>query len=174
MLVELASLERQGGKFAHNYEPGELELNEDRIKIAAPPRISGRIQQSDAKITVTGEVQAELQLECDRCLKSLSIPVSSAFEVEYVTPDVYQAGQGTELLDEDLSLSVFDGAVVDIDELVREQLLLALPAQVLCREDCKGLCPVCGGDRNLKDCQCQEVDIDPRWAGLKEVVNRKS
>lgn len=173
MLVELASLERQVGGFVHNYEPGELELSDDRFIIAAPPRVGGRIRQSDAKVTVTGEVQAELQLECDRCLKSLSIPVSSAFEVEYVTPDVYQAGQGAELLDEDLSLSVFDGAVLDIDELVREQLVLALPSQVLCREDCKGLCPVCGGDRNLKDCQCQEAEIDPRWSGLKEIVRQE-
>ena len=174
MLVELASLERQGGKFAHNYEPGELELNEDRISIAEPPRVSGRIQQSGAKVTVSGDISAELSLECDRCLKPLSIPVSNAFRVEYVTPEVYQAGEGAELLDEDLSLSVFDGAVLDIDELVREQLLLALPAQVLCREDCKGLCPVCGGDRNLKDCSCQETEIDPRWAGLKEIVNRET
>ena len=173
MLVELASLERQSGKFEHTYAPGELDLNDERISIAAPPSVRGRIQQSDAKVTVTGEVQAELQVECDRCLKALSIPVSSAFSVEYVTPDVYLAGQGTELLDEDLSLSVFDGAVVDIDELVREQLLLALPAQVLCREDCKGLCPVCGGDRNLKNCGCREAEIDPRWAGLKEIANRE-
>jgi DUF177 domain-containing protein len=174
MLVELASLERQSGKFAHNYEPRELELNEDRISIAEPPRVSGRIQQTDAKVTVSGEVTAELSLECDRCLKPLRIPVSNAFRVEYVTPDVYLAGQGAELLDDDLSLSVFNGAALDIDELVREQLLLALPAQALCREDCKGLCPVCGGDRNLKDCSCQETEVDPRWAGLKEIVSRES
>ncbi|HKR58982.1 MAG TPA: DUF177 domain-containing protein [Pyrinomonadaceae bacterium] len=170
MLVELASLERQGGKFAHNYEPGELELNEERISMAVPPSVNGRIQGSEAKVTVSGEVAAELGLECDRCLKPFTIPVSSAFKVEYVTPEVYQSGQGAELLDEDLSLSVFDGAMIDIDELVREQLVLALPAQTLCREDCKGLCPVCGGDRNLKDCNCQEAEIDPRWAGLKAIL----
>jgi uncharacterized protein len=77
------------------------------------------------------------------------------------------------LLDEDLTLSVFDGAVIDVDDLVREQLLLALPAQVLCQDECKGLCPICGGDKNLKNCNCQEAEIDPRWAGLKEIVNRK-
>ena len=174
MRVELASLERQGGKFAHDYQPGELELNEARVTVVAPPRVAGRIQQSDSKVAVKGEVSAELQLECDRCLKSLFIPVTGAFEVEYVTPDIYRAGEAAELLDEDLSLSVFDGEVVDIDELVREQLLLALPAQVLCREECKGLCPECGADRNLADCKCQEAEIDPRWAGLKEIVDRKS
>ena len=174
MLVELASLERQGGKFAHNYGPGELDLIEERISVAVPPRVTGRIQRSDSKVTVSGEITAELQLECDRCLKALLIPVSNVFRVEYVTTDVYQASQNAELLDEDLSLSVFDGEVFEIDELAREQLLLSLPAQVLCREDCKGLCPVCGGDRNSTDCKCQQVEIDPRWAGLKEIANRKS
>jgi uncharacterized protein len=174
MRVELASLERQGGKFAHNYQPGELELNEERVTVVAAPRVTGRIQQSDSKVTVRGEATAELQLECDRCLKSVVIPVFSSFEVEYVTPDTYQAHPAAELLDEDLSLSVFDGAVIDIDELVREQLLLALPAQILCQEECKGLCPECGGDRNDADCKCQEAEIDPRWAGLKEIANRES
>ena len=174
MRVELASLDRQGGKFAHNYQPGELDLNEERLTVATPPRVAGRIQPSDSKVTIRGEATAELQGECDRCLKPLSIPVSSTFEVEYVTPDIYQAGQAAELLDEDLSLSVFDGEVIDIDELVREQLLLALPAQTLCREYCKGLCPECGSDRNDADCKCQEAEIDPRWAGLKEIANRKS
>lgn len=173
MLIELASLERQGGKFAHSYEPGELDLNEERIKVTEPPRVSGRIQQSDAKVTVSGKVEANLHLECDRCLKDVPVPVSTEFRVEYVTPEIYRAGQAAELLDEDLTLSVFDGAVIDVDDLVREQLLLALPAQVLCEVECKGLCPVCGGDKNLKNCNCQEAEIDPRWAGLEEIVNRK-
>ena len=173
MLIELATLERQGGKFARKYEPGELKLDDERLNLAEPPSVSGRIQQSDAKVTVSGKLEAKLQLECDRCLKTVIVPVSNDFNVEYVTPDVYQAGSGAELLDEDLSLSVFNGAVIDIDDLVREQLLLAVPTQALCQAECKGLCPVCGNDKNLKDCNCQEAEIDPRWAGLKEIVNRK-
>lgn len=173
MRVELASLGRQGGKFAHNYEPGELDLNEERVTLVAPPRVTGRIQQSELRVTVRGDVTAQLQLECDRCLKSVPVPVTSSFEVEYVTPDTYRADAAAELLDEDLSLSVFDGEVIDIDELVGEQLLLALPAQILCRQECKGLCPECGADRNEADCKCQEAEIDPRWAGLKEIANRK-
>ncbi|MGI8918478.1 MAG: YceD family protein [Pyrinomonadaceae bacterium] len=174
MQVELASLERHGGKFAHNYRPGELDLNEERVTLMAPPRVTGRVQQSDSKVTVKGEAAAELQLECDRCLKPLSVPVFSSFEVGYVTPDTYQADSAAELLDEDLSLSVFNGEVLDIDELVREQLLLELPAQILCQQECKGLCQECGGDRNDADCKCEDAQIDPRWAGLKEIGNRKS
>lgn len=169
MLVGLASLEGKGGKFAHNYEPGELTLDDERVSLAASPRITGRIQRLEVGVTVAGEVAAELLLECDRCLKPIEIPVASVFKVEYVTADVYQAEQTAELLETDLALSVFDGEVVDIDDLVREQLLLALPSQVLCRENCKGLCPLCGSDRNFNDCNCQETEIDPRWADLENL-----
>ena len=174
MLVELASLESKGGKIAHNYTPGELTMDEDQVSLAAPPRITGRIQRSGARLTFEGQVDAELRVECDRCLKPVEVPVASIFEVDYVTADVYHAEQAAEILEEDLSLSVFDGEVIDIDEIVREQLLLALPFQILCQENCKGLCALCGTDRNLNDCKCQQTEIDPRWAALKEIVDRKS
>ena len=58
---------------------------------------------------------------------------------------------------------------IDIDELVREQVLLAVPERSLCQEDCKGLCPTCGADRNLKECGCESVEADPRWAALKNL-----
>jgi uncharacterized protein len=174
MLVELGSLERKGGKFAHHYEPGELTLDDERVSLASEPEITGRVLGSGARVTVEGQIEAELRLECDRCLAPIQLPVASVFKVEYVTPEIYQTEHTAELLDDDLGLSVFDGEVIDIDEIVREQLLLALPAQVLCREDCKGLCSTCGGDRNLKECNCGKVDIDPRWSGLKEIADRKS
>jgi uncharacterized protein len=68
---------------------------------------------------------------------------------------------------------VFEGAVIDIDLLVREELLLAAPVQVLCQQGCKGICPTCGADRNAAACDCGSAEIDPRWAGLKELVNGK-
>jgi len=91
-----------------------------------------------------------------------------------VTPEDYQAQQAVELNAQDLDLSIFDGEAIDIDELVTEELLLAVPDHVLCSENCKGICPVCGVDRNSVTCDCQTAEIDPRWAGLKELVNRKS
>ncbi|MGI8732227.1 MAG: YceD family protein [Pyrinomonadaceae bacterium] len=172
MLVELGSLERQGGRFAHNYQPDELTLDDERVNLAAPPKIAGQIRRSGARLTVEGEIEAEIRLECDRCLKPMQMPISSVFKIDYVTPAVYHAEPAAELLEEDLALSVFDGEVIDVDEIVREQLLLTLPTQALCSDDCKGLCSSCGADRNLTQCNCGEVDIDPRWAGLKGILDR--
>ena len=174
MRVELASLEGKAGKFAHDYEPGELVLDDERVDVAAPPRVAGRIIRTGRQVVVDGQIAAGARLECDRCLKPMTLPVNAEFTVEYVTAEVYQEGDVAELAEEDLALSVFDGEVIDIDEIVREQFLLAIPAQALCRENCKGLCQVCGADKNLIDCECKASEIDPRWMGLKEIVNRKS
>ncbi|MDQ2938802.1 MAG: DUF177 domain-containing protein [Acidobacteriota bacterium] len=173
MRIELARLE--GAKeFAHAYAPDELVIEDDRLQLLHFPTVSGEIRRSEGRVKVNGRVVAELQVECDRCLKSVALPVDSRFELDYVTPEDYQAQDAVELTEEDLDLEVFDGEVVDIDRLVTEELLLALPAQVLCKDNCKGICPVCGIDRNRLDCSCDTAEVDPRWAGLKKLVNRES
>jgi uncharacterized protein len=173
--IELASLESGKGTFAHAYVEGELVLEEDRLRLAQPPTVSGKIRRADRRAHVEGRVVAGVQVECDRCLAWLELPVDSGFKLEYVTQEDYEAQQADELTEDDLDLTVFDGEVIDIDELVTEEILLAVPDHVLCKDDCKGICPRCGADRNLVDCSCQTSEVDPRWAGLKDLrtVNGK-
>jgi uncharacterized protein len=71
--------------------------------------------------------------------------------------------------DEALDESLVENGLIDTAEVVREQILLAIPDQVFCREDCKGLCPKCGANLNLIDCKCSDDDIDPRWAALRNL-----
>jgi uncharacterized protein len=171
MRIELASLEGPR-EFAHTYAFGELALSEERVRLIAPATVTGEIRRVGQRAKVNGRLTARLQVDCDRCLRPVEIPVDSRFELEYVTPQEYQAQQTAELTEDDLDLSVFDGESVDVDDLVSEELLLAVPTQVLCKEDCKGICSVCGEDRNQVDCECERAAIDPRWAGLKELVKR--
>ena len=174
MRVELSSLEGKSGRFAHAYQPDELTLHDERVGLAQPPGIAGRIFRADGQLFIEGQLTALAQVECDRCLTPIELPVAKEFTLEYVTTEAYQAFEAAELSEEDLALSVFDGEGIDIDEIVREQLLLAVPSQTLCRENCKGLCPACGEDRNLVDCDCKGSEIDPRWKGLENLVNGKS
>ena len=96
----------------------------------------------------------------------MTVPIAASFDLDYVPASEYEAERLAELEADDLAVSVFDGEVIDIDELLREQVILALPSRALCREDCKGLCPVCGIDKNLKDCECESHPVDPRWTAL--------
>jgi uncharacterized protein len=94
------------------------------------------------------------------------VPIDSHFNLQYLTREDYESSAAVELDEPDLIVSIFDGETLDVDELVREQLLLSVPDYSLCREDCQGLCPVCGANRNSKQCDHQDADVDPRWEGL--------
>jgi uncharacterized protein len=110
------------------------------------------------------------EVDCDRCLKSVEVPISTSFDVKYAPASRINDEEAHELAEDDLALSFFEGEMIDIDELVREQVLLSLPSRALCNDDCKGLCPVCGADKNAVDsCGCETTEIDPRWAALKNL-----
>jgi uncharacterized protein len=106
---------------------------------------------------------------CGRCLQPVQLPIATEFKERFVRAVSWAAEEQHELQAEDLNVAVFDGEGIELDDLVREELLLALPANVLCREDCRGLCPTCGIDRNLSDCQCESEEGDSRWQALKEL-----
>ena len=171
MRIELDKLEKSGNSFAHVYEPDEIVLDEEHTRLIRPPKVMGRVSQTDREVRLRGKITARAEVDCDRCLKSVEAPVETEFDVTYVPSKDYRSNEAAELQEEDLSLSVFDGETIDIDELVREQILLALPSRALCGEECLGICPVCGSDRNINPCDCQTKEIDPRWAALKEVMS---
>jgi uncharacterized protein len=173
MRIELASLEGGKGTFAHAYLPGDLVLENDRAKLLDGPTVSGTVRQKGDRVHAYGKVTARAQVECDRCLKLIELPIESSFKLEYVTAEDYKAQQDFELTEEDLNLSIFDGEGIDLDELVTEELLLAVPDHVLCTENCKGRCAVCGVNKNSTECGCDTHEVDPRWAGLKKLVNSK-
>ena len=75
--------------------------------------------------------------------------------------------------DDDVDFAPFEGDEIDLGELFREQILLAIPMTPLCREECKGLCPVCGADLNAGECSCERGEIDPRWSALADLKDKK-
>lgn len=173
MRIELEKLEAASNRFRHVYEPEEIILDEEHARLIQQPEIEGSASRKGNEARLRGTIRASAEVDCDRCLKAVTIPVKIDFDVTYVPLEDYRSsGAAAELQEDDLSLAVFDGEAIDVDELVREQLLLALPARALCREECKGLCPNCGADRNTDAvCACEQKDIDPRWAGLKAVIS---
>ena len=169
MRIEIDSLAGSKGVFTHVYAPGELDFRDDRVRLAGSPQVSGQLALKGNRVLVHGRLAAQTQVDCDRCLRLVDVPVETQFSLQYVTRLEYESAEAVELEDADLTVSVFDGELIDIDELVREQLLLAVPERTLCREDCQGLCPACGSDRNLKDCGCEIKETDPRWAALRRL-----
>jgi uncharacterized protein len=173
MRIELTNLEDGQGKFDQTYQPEQLNLTEERLTLNGPVVVSGKVRMSGTEVLVSGNVKAKLLLECDRCLRQLELPVNTDFKLEYITGQQYESGHAAALSEDELAVSVFDGEAIDIDEVVKEQILLSVPVRALCGPDCKGICTECGADLNLGDCGCQTKEIDPRWAALKNLTSGK-
>ena len=155
MRIELDGLEEQGGKFSRVYEVDDLPLDEEEVRLVEPAEIQGHARRVGTEVELRGRVTARLEVTCGRCLNPVEVPISTGFTERFVRAVSWAADEQHELQEEDLNVSVFDGAGIELDDLAREEILLAVPANVLCRDDCRGLCPTCGNDRNQGDCQCE-------------------
>lgn len=122
-----------------------------------------------------GEVACDCSPVCSRCLKvyrhPLRIPIHLTLAPLYESERQLKLEQKeeVELVKEDLEFAYYEGDRFDLGELIREQIVLALPIKPLCREDCQGLCPVCGKNRNEGPCTCRPKPADPRWRALKQL-----
>ncbi len=121
----------------------------------------------------TGTFKGHLVVACSRCVGEVRLPIDEKLMVTFMPPGEMPAEdesasteEGAEVREEDLDVFPFDGEKIDLEPLFREQFILSIPFAPLCREDCKGLCPQCGIDRNTGTCTC-EKPIDPRLAALK-------
>jgi uncharacterized protein len=112
-----------------------------------------------------GDVRTAVEGTCARCLEPFLLDLDVPFQ--FVLTPAEAEPESAELRAEDLSLSTYFGDEVDLAPLVAEQTILALPTRALCREDCRGLCPTCGANRNVEPCACAEHVPDPRLAVLR-------
>ena len=169
MRIELDKLEEFGGKFSRVYGINQLSLDDREVRLIDPALVHGRIKRSGNEVELSGELTASIEAPCGRCLQPVRLPIHSEFAERFVPTVSWRAEEQHELHEEDLNLAVFDGEAIDLDDLVREEILLALPGHFLCSEDCKGLCSICGIDGNVSSCQCESKVIDSRWNKLKEL-----
>lgn len=169
MKIELQSLKDGRGEFFFDIRAGEIDLDEAGVKLVSAVAVAGNVVNGVATVQVDGKISGILENDCARCLEPVERELAIGFHSEFVTEENFARAREVELSGEDLSVDVFDGSSIDVSEIVREQILLDLPEQAFCREDCKGLCPKCGENRNLIDCKCNDSETDPRWAALKDL-----
>ena len=133
-----------------------------------------RLDRYGEQVHLEGSLSVDLNHDCDRCLGEMTYPLSIDLKMD-LTPleELEQAtvsGQELELTEKDLEFSFYAADEFDLSEIIRDQLVLSLPPHFICSEDCRGLCPQCGANLNLKPCQCSEsVNPSSPWAVLKDL-----
>lgn len=172
MIINLAELSEETKIFEFASEP---DLEEETIRLTKPAEVAGKLKKGIAQVDVSGEIKGEAEVDCSRCLSPFALKLEIPFKVAYVSEENYTKASEAEIRNEDLEIAVYKNEEIDLDELVREQILLNLPTQAFCQADCKGLCEKCGANKNIKSCDCEGKEVDPRWAALKDLKrNTKS
>lgn len=120
------------------------------------------------KVRAVGHFDATLLLPCDRCLEDVKweFPISFNKVLDFSEDE---EDDNEENLTE---MSFMEGSELDTDVLVYDELVMAMPMKVLCKPDCKGLCPVCGSNRNTTKCECDTKVPDPRMAAIRDIFNK--
>ena len=147
----------------------QVDLDEESVRLLEPCRIFGELKKGIVQVDVAGKIIVKVEMECSRCLTPVESTLEISFKVSYITEEHYTNEKDSELHGEELEISIYDGEKIDLTDLAREQILLNLPAQTFCSENCQGLCPKCGANLNQKTCDCETKEIDPRWANLKNL-----
>jgi len=169
MIIDLAKLGNGYKAIDLDLLPDQIGLDADGAAIDGPVHLTGEIDRAGSRTRVRGTITGELRLDCTRCLEPMPKTLDVPFEAVFIDSDEGEAASDREIGEAELVESLAAGGTLDIAEVVREQILLELPEQVFCKDDCKGLCPKCGGNLNLIDCNCENDEIDPRWAALKNM-----
>lgn len=168
MKVDLNSFDREKAiDEALPVEDVDLELPNARV--TRPVRLIGTAVKSSSGVVIRGNVTGLIEIDCDRCLEPVEQPLDIEFDLEFEPIQRLDGRANLELHASEMKVDALDGSEIDIAEIAREQILLDLPHQFFCSEDCKGLCEKCGTNLNLKDCDCENEEIDPRWAALKNL-----
>jgi uncharacterized protein len=177
MFFEIKDLELHPIDFEEKFGPGAIDLGAE-YRQRTPIQTSGRadlVEEHHGKhkliqdIRVKGRLATSLELSCARCLEPITQDVKRDFDLLY-RPQGADAGRDEMSVTEaEAEISYYEGEGISLEDVVREQVLLAVPLKVTCRENCKGLCPQCGKNLNEGSCDCTMEIEEPRWAALKEI-----
>jgi uncharacterized protein len=169
--IRLSDIPAEGVSLVFSCDRSLLEPLGEGVQLIDPVEVSLRITPQDDRYFIEGEVRGKVQVECARCAAPVPIDVRAPCAVDAVPlPTGNAAGERGELGRGELDVTFVPGSMLNVEDLVREQLLLQVPMRVLCREGCAGLCPRCGKNLNEGPCGCPDATaIDPRLEILKKV-----
>ncbi len=136
----------------------------------APVKATFHLEREANGVLANGVFTTTAVVQCSRCAEPVSIPISDSFTVLFTEADDTSRAEDVELSASDLDVGVMRDDRLDLTQLLRENILLNVPLQPLCRAECRGLCPQCGINLNESSCRCRIEDGDPRLLPLQHLL----
>jgi uncharacterized protein len=175
MFLSIKEMELRKIRFDETFAPGELDFEEDEIRQAGPLHAQGTAEllaNTEGEVRIQGALSVQMEAECDRCLGRAQFPLDTGFDLFYRPMSSIAREEEVEIDEGEAQLSFYEGGGMELEDVLREQILLVMPMQRVCSEDCKGICPTCGKNRNEAPCDCKSDSAGDRWsalAGLKDL-----
>lgn len=180
MEFKIVELEREPVEFNLELKPGAIDFGEEAEQVGELDT-SGQAEvihehrgprEIVADIRLKGRFEGRFEVPCARCIEPVEIPLEAAFDLIFrpIGADVDPPERS--ITASETEIGYYQGDSLLLEDVLREQVLLSLPARTLCKPDCKGLCPRCGANRNTQPCSCEEGPKDPRWEALTGLRSR--
>jgi uncharacterized protein len=147
------------------------EVEDKSMRVVTPVDYELTVRKFDNLVTVQGPLECTMSITCSRCLDDFTLNLKAFMDIKLTprikTPRLSEA----ELKSEDLDVYYYEGDEIDLDPFIYEEVLLNVPIRPVCTEDCKGLCPVCGKNKNVEECQCGAATQTLLGEKLKSFLN---
>lgn len=176
MFFSVRELEERKAQFDVAFPPGEIEFSEHEVRQVSPIQAEGSVEllgNTLGEIRVKGHLAVTMEADCDRCLEAARLPLDADFDLFYrPEPETRRAGDEVEIDEGESQIAFYEGEGLRLGDILREHVLLSLPMQRVCGDGCRGICPVCGQNRNRITCGCAAKPADDRWAALKNLTSK--
>lgn len=171
MKVRLGDFETFPARTCLESDPAALQVDYDGVVKVNKVRVELDIQKSGEEFFCQADITADSVLECARCVEPFEIELTGRADFVVTSEAAYEQIRAEGEDDEDYVFYQGESLEIDLSDIIRQTIILAVPMMPLCAEDCKGLCPQCKVNRNEKTCDCKVDGIDERWAGLRDLFS---
>ncbi len=147
------------------------KTDDTQFTLLAPVRYELAVTKFDDTVSIEGPVTFEASLSCSRCLEDFDLSMSLQMAIKLTPKSTLPEAAEMELHNDDLDVYYYEGDEIDLDPFVYEEVMLNIPVRPLCSEECRGICPTCGRNRNIEPCDCPEAPSSLLGEKLKSFLN---
>ena len=167
MLITPQELEIHRVVVSKTYAPADLDYRGAEFKQTRPLKVGAVAELAGGEIRIRGHLDTTLEGSCDRCLGAVELPIERDFDLFYRPVSTIAREEEIEVPADEMEVGFYSGEGVELDDVIAEQVILALPMKVVCNSECRGLCPTCGANLNVEQCSCPPAEADSPFAALR-------